>query len=305
LGSNSKFWLTRNSYANGYFPWRGFNDLATHEVARRSAVEGQVYLAASDSTSRSHHPHHVLPSTGFDNPGLRNVARMSETGEQVLLPATWYPNNRYNWHHWIDTPGENSRELSGNLITTDGRSGFRQEHHQQVMQPSPTADRCDAMRQSGKAQTGEPQIEPNNSQAMLNCGYSRKMVRFDPAFSQRNNTRLRHHSILRRRSEDVFMTTPFSVTFHHLGHQYIVQFPSIPAKNASIENFESCLLAAVPKDQWPCLRASLDEFYKLRIRRLLRTATAIISGDDSDCRAAAFTGFLNCVFAEATVSLVW
>jgi hypothetical protein len=275
--------------------------MSTHDVASMSDVGGQVYLAATDRTRRSHHPHHVLPSTAFENPGLRNVARMSATGEEVLLPAIWYPNTPYNWQHPIDTTRANCGEQSAN----HGRSGHRREPHQPVMQPSATAYRCDAQRPSGSAQTSDPKIEPNNSQAVVNGGYPPKVVRFGQASSQRNNTRLRQRSILRHCSENLFNTTPFSVTFCILGHHYQVEFPSVPAKNATIENFEKCLLAAVPEDERPCLRASLDDAYKLQIRRLLSTATAIISGDDSECREAAFTGFLNCVFAEATVRLVW
>jgi hypothetical protein len=173
------------------------------------------------------------------------------------------------------------------------------------MEPSATAYRCEVQQPSGSAQTRDPKIEPNNSQAVHNGGDIRKLVRFGHASSQPNNTRYRQQSILRRCAGIPFQTTPFSVKFWILGHRYQVEFPSVPAENATIENFEKCLLDAVPKDERPCLRASLDEYYKLRMRRLLRTATAIISGDDTACRAAAFTGFLNCVFAEATVSLVW
>jgi hypothetical protein len=74
--------------------------------------------------------------------------------------------------------------------------------------------------------------------------------------------------------------------------------------HATLGNFEEKLFGTVPAEDNQYICRYLKTQYQLRLHRILGTATAAIGGDDDD-RHAAFNAFLNVVYREATVCLVW
>jgi hypothetical protein len=101
------------------------------------------------------------------------------------------------------------------------------------------------------------------------------------------------------------MTCPFVVTFVLQGARYMVHFSAARAENATLEHFEKALLAVVPPAQWSYFRKRLDFTYTLQVKRLGQSAGTIITGEDRKERQSAFNTFLNVVFRQATVQLVW
>jgi hypothetical protein len=101
------------------------------------------------------------------------------------------------------------------------------------------------------------------------------------------------------------MTVPFTVSFGFDGEEYIVRFSPIPAHDATLQNFEPELENAIPDNRRPHFRSWLDTGYKLRIQRLTKRATVAIDDEDLSVRNAAFGGFMNCVFRDATVRVIW
>jgi hypothetical protein len=117
-----------------------------------------------------------------------------------------------------------------------------------------------------------------------------------------NNNRPQR-SILRAGCSKNVMTVPFTVSFRLNSKEYTVAFEPVNGSNFKLGNFECQLAKAVPDGLKPHLRTTLEIGYKLRVQRLMRTATALIEGIDEEIREASFQAFLNCVFRDATVRM--
>jgi hypothetical protein len=100
-------------------------------------------------------------------------------------------------------------------------------------------------------------------------------------------------------------TTPFNVCLRLGSEEYTVRFASLPVMHATLGNFEAELMNAVPIKYQELVRLNFSAGYKLRIRRLLHTATAVFDSEEPTDREAVFYAFLNCVFREANVTVVW
>jgi hypothetical protein len=84
-----------------------------------------------------------------------------------------------------------------------------------------------------------------------------------------------------------------------------VHYESLPAIHATLQRFEGELFNTIPHEHKELLRGNLDAGYKLGVRRLLRTATAVFDSEDPSDREAVFYAFLNCVCRQGKVTLVW
>jgi hypothetical protein len=67
-----------------------------------------------------------------------------------------------------------------------------------------------------------------------------------------------------------------------------VHYESLPAIHATLERFEGELFNTVPHEYKELLRVNLDAGYKLGVRTLLRTATAVFDCEDPSDREAVF-----------------
>jgi hypothetical protein len=139
----------------------------------------------------------------------------------------------------------------------------------------------------------------------LNGTMDRRTVRWSGFPPPRSRSRPPKGSILRSTPSVARKTSPFSVTFEIAAEVFTVRFFSEPANIATLENFETALEKATPAEFKQRLRQKLKSGYGLQFRRLLRTATAIIIDEDSALRQAAFNRFLNSVFNDAAVTLIW
>jgi hypothetical protein len=75
-----------------------------------------------------------------------------------------------------------------------------------------------------------------------------------------------------------------------------VRFESLPVIHATLGNFEAELMNTVRIEYKELLRLNFAAGYKLRIRRLLHTATAVFDIEEPTDREAMFYACLNCVF---------
>jgi hypothetical protein len=75
-------------------------------------------------------------------------------------------------------------------------------------------------------------------------------------------------------------TTPFNVCLRLGGEEYTVRFESLPVIHATLGNFEAELMNAVPIKYKELLHLNFAAGYKLRIRRLLHTATAVFDSEE-------------------------
>jgi hypothetical protein len=133
---------------------------------------------------------------------------------------------------------------------------------------------------------------------------SRKRVHWAPMSTPLSQTVHCTHGILHASQANNYMTTPFTVAFRLGCNTYIVRLSSFPMTHATLGNFEETLFGAVPAEDHQYLCRYLKTQYQLRLHRILGTATAAIGGDGND-RQAAFNAFLNVVYRDATVCLVW
>jgi hypothetical protein len=184
-------------------------------------------------------------------------------------------------------------------------AGARQE---QAICPAPSRKEADTRGTFGEPDPGQENRVPNAVQSprhQSNGKKDRRTVRWSVLPPPRSRRGPYKGSILRSTSSVVRKTSPFSVTFEIAAEVFTVRFFSEPANIATLENFETALEKATPFEFKQRLRQKLKSGYGLQFRRLLRTGTAIMMDEDSVLRQAAFNRFLNSVFLDADVSLVW
>jgi hypothetical protein len=180
--------------------------------------------------------------------------------------------------------------------------------HEQAIRPAPSRKETETRGSFGEPDPGQSSIVPYAVQSRrdhLNGTMYRRTVRwsgFPPPRSRRGPHKV---SILRSTPSVARKTSPFSVTFEIAAEVFTVRFFSEPANIATLENFETALEKATPSEFKQRLRQKLKSGYGLQFQRLLRTATAIITDEDSALRQAAFNRFLNSVFNGAAVTLIW
>jgi hypothetical protein len=161
---------------------------------------------------------------------------------------------------------------------------------------------------SRQCQTPEPHMDQRVVEVTANPTMqtaARKAVHWSPLPGERGSTPTAKRGILRYTPSVVRQTTPFSISLWLGPDEFTVHFESVPAIHAKLEKFEAELLNAVPPEYKELLRVNLDAGYKLRVRRFLHTATAVFDSEDPSDRGAVFYAFLNCVFRDAKVTLIW
>jgi hypothetical protein len=180
--------------------------------------------------------------------------------------------------------------------------------HEQAIRPAPSRKETGTRGSFGDPDPGQSSTAPYAVQSRgdhLNGTMDRRTVRWSGFPPPRSRRGPHKGSILRSTRSVARNTSPFSVTFEIAAEVFTVRFFSEPASIATLENFETALEKATPSEFKQRLRQRLKSGYGLQFRRLLRTATAIIIDEDSALRQAAFNRFLNSVFNDAAVTLIW
>jgi hypothetical protein len=101
------------------------------------------------------------------------------------------------------------------------------------------------------------------------------------------------------------MTAPFTVSFHIGGDHYTVHLEPVEATADLLMKFQNELERCVADSQKPMLRLAMSRGYSLTFHRLLRTSTAKVEDPEDFMREATFNGFINAVFAHASVTMEW
>jgi hypothetical protein len=296
--------LLRYVHRNDYQSLHGPSNVTTnqHIGFRQSPPEyvGRPNEPMESARGPAHHgqvgPGHAHCRVPFYEP--RNIAA-------GLPPIAWryYPNNAYLAPHRIPTD------------YTHGNLGLRTYPVDIDLRPNrsipvgpvprPHHIRLSKHRSEALGLTAT-EVPPNTpSGGSIGCSGSKK-VRWGPVLTECPTVerRLQRGSI-RDSTKQTFMTVPFAVSLGFDGEEYIVRFSPIPAHDATLQNFETELEIAIPENRRPHFRSWLDTGYKLRIQRLTKRATVAIDDEDLSVRNAAFGGFMNCVFRDATVRVIW
>jgi hypothetical protein len=222
-----------------------------------------------------------------------------------LPPIAWryYTNNLYQVPHNI--PTDHSQRNLG-LRTYQADIDLRRNHPKPV-KPGPLPDNI-WLSEHASEQLGltASEVPPDTPSVASIDGSGSKKVRWALVLTECTTGEWGpQRSSIRDCSKPTFMTVPFTVSFAFDGEEYIVRFSPLPAPDATVQKFETELEKAVPENLRPHFRAWLDTGYKLRIQRLTKRATVAMDDEDLSARNAAFGGFMNCVFRDATVRVIW
>jgi hypothetical protein len=101
------------------------------------------------------------------------------------------------------------------------------------------------------------------------------------------------------------MTAPFTISFNIGGDDYTVHFEPVETSADLLVKFENELERCVSDHQKAMLRLAISRGYALHFRRPLRTSTTKVDDHEYCLREAAFNGFVNAVFSQASVTMEW